>query len=109
VLSQEYPDLEYTVIDGGSTDATLSLLERYEHSLQWISEADHGQPQAINKGLRLATGEVLGFLNAEDIYEAGALRTVGAFFASHPRARWASGDCRMIDPHGAEIRRLVTA
>jgi glycosyltransferase involved in cell wall biosynthesis len=101
VLSQEYLDLEYIVIDGGSTDATLSLLGRYEHSLRWISEADYGQSQAINKGLRLASGEVMGFLNADAIYEAGALRKVGAFFSSHPRAL---GIWRLPDDRSARGR-----
>ncbi len=107
VLSQEYPDLEYIVMDGGSTDGTLDVLGRYDGRVQWRSEKDRGQSHAINKGFRMASGEVLAFLNSDDVYEPGALRKVGAFFASHPEAAWVTGKCRNIDQEGREIRRAV--
>jgi glycosyltransferase involved in cell wall biosynthesis len=108
VLNQDYPDLEYLVMDGGSTDGTLDVLRRYDGRLQWTSEEDRGQSHAINKGFRRATGEVLAFLNSDDLYEPGALRKVGDFFASHPQAAWLTGRCRNVDHAGREIRRPVT-
>ena len=108
VLDQGYPDLEYIVIDGGSTDQTLEVLQKYGNSLRWISEPDRGQAHALNKGLRLTTGEIIGFLNSDDVYEPGALFKVGRFFAAHPRASWLTGRCRTVDLDGKEIRRPIT-
>jgi glycosyltransferase involved in cell wall biosynthesis len=108
VLSQEYPKLEYFVIDGGSTDNTLEILQKYTGSINWISERDSGQSHAINKGFALATGDVLAYLNADDIYEKGALHTVGRYFSNHPDAYWVTGRCKFIDPKGYEIRKLAT-
>ena len=76
VLSQDYPDLEYIVMDGGSTDGTLDVLKQYDGRLHWTSEPDRGQSHAINKGLRQASGEILAFLNSDDLYEPGALMKV---------------------------------
>jgi glycosyltransferase involved in cell wall biosynthesis len=107
VRDQGYPNLEHIVVDGGSTDGTLEVL-RGSDGLRWISEADEGRPDAANKGVRMASGEVIGFLNADDRYEPGALQTVGEAFARHPHAMWATGYCRIIDGDGGEIRALVT-
>ncbi len=108
VLSQNYPNLEYIVMDGGSTDGTLQILKRYEGKLRWFSERDRGQSDAINKGMRLATGDVLAFLNSDDTYEPGGLLRVGCYFADHPEAKWLTGRCRTIDCDSAEIRKMVT-
>lgn len=108
VLGQGYPDLDYIVMDGGSTDGTLDILRSYGDRLRWISEPDRGQSHAINKGLALATGEILTYLNADDLYASGALRTVGAFFARHPEVAWATGRCTMVDAAGREIQRLFS-
>lgn len=72
VLEQDYPRIEHIVVDGGSTDETLEILERHEHLL-WVSEPDDGQAAAINKGFRMAGGEILGWLNADDFYLPGAV------------------------------------
>jgi glycosyltransferase involved in cell wall biosynthesis len=104
VLAQGYPNLQYIVIDGGSTDGTIAILRRYSQQLTWLSEPDHGQAAAINKGLRLATGDIVAFLNSDDLYEPGALTAVGHFLASNPRAAWLSGLCVNIDESGSEIR-----
>jgi glycosyltransferase involved in cell wall biosynthesis len=96
VLGQEYPNLEYIIIDGGSTDGTVEIIKGYLGRLQWISERDNAQSDAINKGLRISTGEVVAFLNSDDIYEPGALEKVGQFFAKHREAKWVTGKCHTI-------------
>jgi glycosyltransferase involved in cell wall biosynthesis len=108
VLDQGYPDLEYFVVDGGSSDNTVQILERYGDRIWWRSEPDSGQSDAINKGLRRATGEIVAFLNADDTYEPGALDRVAAFFRENPDAKWAYGKCRIIDAADREIRRPIT-
>jgi len=107
VREQGYPRLEHVVVDGGSTDGTLEAL-RAAPDVRFISEPDEGRPDAANKGVGMATGEVIGFLNADDRYESGALRAVGEALAGEPRAMWATGYCRIVDGAGAEIRQPVT-
>jgi len=107
VLSQDYPNLEYIIVDGCSTDSTLEILQAYQDQLTWISEPDRGQTEAINKGLKMASGEVLAYLNSDDLYLPGALHKVGAYFAENPHANWLSGYCQNIDGNGHPIRRLI--
>src|SRR5271169_2586773 len=77
VLEQGYARLEYLVIDGGSTDDSVDIIRRYEHRLAyWVSERDRGQVHAINKGLERSTGEIVAFLNSDDLYLPGALAAV---------------------------------
>ena len=109
VLNQGYPNLEYIVMDGGSTDGTLDVLRSYGDWITWVSEKDRGQSHAINKGLQMATGDVIAYLNSDDLYESGALWKVGEFFASHPEAAWLTGRCRTIDQEGREMRKAITA
>jgi len=108
VLTQNYPRLEYFVIDGGSTDGTIDILKRYENYLTWISEPDKGQVDAINKGIRKSTCEIIAYLNSDDYYEPGALLTVGSFFQTHPKVKILTGKCKNVDVHGIEYRPLVT-
>lgn len=108
VLGQEYPHLDYIVIDGGSTDGTLDILRQYEDRLRWVSGPDSGQSDAINKGLRMANGEILAYLNSDDTYADNALMTVGRRFAAEPTALWITGRCRIIDEHDREIRGPIT-
>jgi glycosyltransferase involved in cell wall biosynthesis len=108
VLGQGYPDLEFIVVDGGSSDGTIEILERYGSDLIWTSEPDRGQSDAINKGLRRATGSVVAFLNSDDTYAPGALHTVAEFFETHPETMWGYGKCRIIDERDREIRRPIT-
>jgi glycosyltransferase involved in cell wall biosynthesis len=108
VRAQDYAgELEHLVIDGASTDGTVALLERA--GVRFVSGPDRGLAHAMNKGIELARGEVIGELNADDVYEPGALAAVGAAFAAHPRAEWVTGRCNIIDGDGREIRRAVTA
>lgn len=98
VLEQDYPAIEYIIIDGGSTDGSLEIIRRYERRLaQWISEPDSGQAEAINKGLRLATGEIVAWLNSDDVYLPGALREAAEAFARNPGAGLVYGDGIMVD------------
>jgi len=109
VLSQNYPNLDYIVMDGGSSDNTLEVLERYSGRLKWVSEKDNGQTSAINKGLRMANGEIMAYLNADDLFLPGTLFKVARIFMEHPEVLWVTGLCRIIDEDNREIRRLITA
>ena len=108
VFSQEYENLEYIIVDGLSTDETLSILEKYSDKVSWISEKDSGQTNAINKGLRLATGEIIGYLNSDDILLPNALKSIAQIFLENPTAMWATGKCLIIDEDSKSIRRFIT-
>ncbi len=108
VLNQDYPLVEYIVMDGGSTDGTVEILQKYGDRTIWKSEKDNGQSEAINKGLRMATGDVVAFLNSDDTYEPRALSKVADFFEKNPGTRWVYGKCRIIDAEDVEIRRPIT-
>jgi len=108
VQEQDYSNLEHIIVDGGSTDGTLSILERYEGKIRWISEKDKGQADAVNKGLQKTTGEIIGWLNSDDLYLPGTLWKVARFFQGHPGVSWLYGGCRIIDEEGREIRKWIT-
>lgn len=108
VLSQKYPNLEYLIMDGGSADDTLRILKKYKKSLIWISEKDNGQSDAINKGLKKSTGEIITYLNADDLLSSDSLWKVGEFFQNHKDAMWLTGKCLIIDEKGNRIRNFVT-
>ncbi len=106
VLDQGYPNLEYIVIDGGSTDGSVDILRRYADQLTyWVSEKDRGQADAINKGMARATGELRAYLNSDDIYLAGALEQVARAYRENPRGDLFHGVCRVIDEQGQPIGR----
>src|SRR3989344_6836696 len=109
VLEQDYPNLEYLIMDGGSTDGTLKILKKYENRLNWYSGKDRGQSDAINKGLKKTSGEILAFLNSDDYYERNTLLKVGKFFQDNPNAMWVTGKCKIIDAQGVETRTVITA
>jgi glycosyltransferase involved in cell wall biosynthesis len=107
VRDQAYPvEVEHVVVDGGSTDGTLEILE--SAGVRYISEPDRGLSDAVNKGIRMARGDVIGWLNADDLYQLGALARVGKAFAERPDALWATGPCLIVGADGEEIRRAVT-
>lgn len=89
VLTQEYPNLEYIIIDGGSTDGSVDIIRQYEDQLAyWISEPDAGQYEAINKGFAQSTGEIMGWLNSDDMYFPWALKTVASIMSDCPQIEW---------------------
>jgi glycosyltransferase involved in cell wall biosynthesis len=93
VLLQGYPNLEYIVMDGGSTDETLEILERYDPWIDyWVSESDDGQADAIQKGLEEATGDIEAYLNSDDVLFPGALEEVARTLTQNPDAAWGTGD-----------------
>jgi glycosyltransferase involved in cell wall biosynthesis len=102
-------ELEYRVIDGGSTDGTLDVLRDYGSRVTWISEADRGQVDAINKGLAAATGDVVGWLNSDDVLMPGALARVASAFEAQPAREWIHGRCVIIDEHDRVVRRWISA
>lgn len=99
---------EYIVIDGGSTDGTLDILKKYADRIRWISEKDTGQSDALNKGIKMATGDIIAYLNSDDIYYPGALQKVVDQFSNHPDKKWFYGMARMIDDHDIEIRKWIS-
>lgn len=89
VLEQEYPNLEYIIIDGGSTDGSQEIIRKYENDLAfWCSEKDAGHYDGVNRGFSHATGEVLAWINSDDLYCPWALRTVGSVFRKFSEVRW---------------------
>lgn len=110
VLEQDYPDIEYMIVDGGSTDGSVEIIQKYAHRLKWwVSEPDKGQTDAINKGFTRADGQVLAWLNSDDTYQPGALREAVNFLSEHPDVGMVYGDTNFIDEHGAVIGRFPAA
>jgi glycosyltransferase involved in cell wall biosynthesis len=108
LLAQDIEGLEYMVMDGGSTDETISILKRYEHQCPWVSERDRGPSDAINKGFRLSSGPVLGWLNSDDIYYPGALKAALDFFEQHPDVDLVYGDTNLIDANDEFLGKYPT-
>jgi glycosyltransferase involved in cell wall biosynthesis len=105
VFSQSYPNFEYFIIDGGSTDDSVAIIRRHEHRLAyWTSEPDRGQADAINKGWRRATGEILAYINSDDTYCSGALRFVAEAFVRDPEVGLVYGRCNVIDEQSTVLR-----
>jgi glycosyltransferase involved in cell wall biosynthesis len=97
VLSQNVQALQFVVFDGGSTDGTLDILKRYEDRLKWVSQPDKGQADAVNQGITATDGEVIGWLNSDDINYPGALQRVLTFFSEHPDVDVVYGKADYID------------
>jgi glycosyltransferase involved in cell wall biosynthesis len=110
VLSQDYPRIEYIVVDGGSTDGSLEIIRKYASRLQWwTSEKDRGQGEAINKGFARANGEILAWLNSDDTYYPGAVSAAVAALERYPGCGLIYGDADYIDEDGRVIGRFPAA
>jgi len=107
VKGQNYRNYQHIIVDGGSTDGTLDILEKYKNEITYISEKDSGQANAINKGLRMASGEILAFINSDDYYLPNTFNTIVGAFRKNT-ASWLVGDYKIIDEHGHEIQNFVT-
>jgi len=104
VLRQDYSPLEYIIVDGGSTDGSLDIIQRYSDRLSWwVSERDQGQTDAINKGFAHAQGEILAWLNSDDTYLPGAITEAVQFLQAHPDIGMVYGDANLVDQQGAVI------
>ena len=100
VLDQDYAKIEYIVMDGGSSDNTLSVLEKYESRIKWISQPDNGQSDAINKGWQMATGDILAWINSDDAYTPGAVNAAVKKFVEHPNVGMVYGNSYKVDING---------
>jgi glycosyltransferase involved in cell wall biosynthesis len=98
VINQDYENFEYIVVDGGSTDGSVDIIRSYSDKIDvTIVERDNGQSNAINKGFRIASGEVLCWVNSDDLLWPGALKTVGEYFTKNADCQWLLGNCRFTD------------
>jgi glycosyltransferase involved in cell wall biosynthesis len=104
VLEQDYPRIEYIVIDGASIDGSVEIIKKYGKQLAyWVSEKDSGQAEAINKGFSRATGEIVAWLNSDDFYFPGAIKSAVKAFVSHPEVGLVYGDTVAVDEKGEAI------
>lgn len=104
VLSQNYPNLEYIIMDGGSTDSSLDIIRKYESQLAyWVSEKDKGMYDAIKKGFEHSTGEIMGWINSDDILYPHSLFVLAELFNSFPQTNWLTGLSSHIDEEGKTI------
>ncbi len=110
VLAQDYPQIEYFVIDGGSTDGSVDIIRQYADRLAgWVSEKDRGQTDALNKGFARANGQVLAWLNSDDTYQPGAVSEAVAALQAHPEAAMVYGDGNFIDENDHVIGKFPSA
>src|SRR5215217_1674 len=110
VLSQDYPRIEYLIVDGGSTDDTVNIIKKYENKIAgWTSEKDGGQTDAINKGLARVTGDILAWINSDDTYEPGAVSAAVKYLQEHPEVGMVYGDCNFINENGIVIGKFNSA
>jgi glycosyltransferase involved in cell wall biosynthesis len=107
VITQDYPHLEYWIIDGGSQDGSLEVIHKYANWVTgWISEPDQGQADAINKGFRLAKGEIMAWINSDDLYRPHAIHRAVAVLQSHPEVGLVYSDVDSIDARGVLFNRM---
>src|SRR5690348_14672359 len=98
VLTQDYPRIEYMIVDGGSTDGSIEVIKKHQSKLAWwVSEQDHGQTDAINKGFNRANGEILAWLNSDDTYHPQAVAEAVKYLIEHPEVGMVYADCNFID------------
>ncbi|MFH1727657.1 MAG: glycosyltransferase family 2 protein [Pseudomonadota bacterium] len=103
VLNQNYQNFEHIIIDGDSKDETIEILKKYDH-LNWISEKDTGQAEAINKGFKMASGDIIAWLNSDDYYEPGTFTKIAKLIDCEKDRHVAMGDCNLVDEKGKFMR-----
>ncbi|MEI6294028.1 MAG: glycosyltransferase family 2 protein, partial [Methanomicrobiales archaeon] len=104
VLNQKYPNLEYIIMDGGSTDNSVDIIRKYEDKIAfWESKPDSGQADAIYRGFDLASGDIIGWINSDDYYLDGALHIVANNFKKYPKIDWLAGNGIIVDEQGFEL------
>jgi glycosyltransferase involved in cell wall biosynthesis len=109
VLAQDYPNIEYIIVDGGSKDETVDIIKKYEGKLAWwVSEKDNGHADALNKGFSHASGDILAWLNSDDIYFPGAVSEAVAFLTAHPEVGMVYADANLIDDEGKAIGKFAS-
>ena len=109
VLNQNYPNLEYIIIDGGSTDNSVDIIKKYEDRITfWESKPDNGQADAIYRGFERARGDIIAWINSDDYYLEGALKTVGNYFTKYPSIDWLAGNGIMVDKDNHELLKCYT-
>lgn len=110
VLGQDYPRIEYIIVDGGSTDGSVDVIKKYAGRLAWrVSEQDKGQTDAINKGFNRANGEILAWLNSDDTYNPGAISEAVKYLIENPEVAMVYADCNFIDEEGQVIGKFNSA
>jgi glycosyltransferase involved in cell wall biosynthesis len=109
VLEQDYPRIEYIVMDGGSTDGSVDIIKKHQDKIQfWVSEQDKGQTDAINKGFNRATGDILAWLNSDDTYNPKAVGEAVKFLMDNPDVAMVYADCNFIDERGNVIGKFAS-
>ncbi len=107
VLTQDYPNIEYIIVDGASKDHSVDVIRKYEdHLAWWVSEKDKGHADALNKGFSHATGDILAWLNSDDLYHPGAVSEAVAFLVDHPEVGMVYGDANLINDSSEYIGRF---
>ncbi|MDP1548484.1 MAG: glycosyltransferase family 2 protein [Anaerolineales bacterium] len=110
VLEQDYPRIEYIIMDGGSTDSSVDVIKKHEAKIKaWVSEQDQGQTDAINKGFNRASGDILAWLNSDDTYHPKAVGEAVMFLMDNPDVAMVYADCNFIDEQGRVIGRFSSA
>jgi len=110
VLEQDYPHIEYIIVDGGSTDGSVDVIKKYAGRLAWwVSEQDKGQTDAINKGFNRASGEILAWLNSDDTYNPGAVSAAVKYLTENPDVAMVYADCNYINEQGGVIGKFNSA
>lgn len=112
IVEQDYKNYELIIQDGGSTDGSVKIIEEYAKKypklISWVSKKDKGQVDAINKGMKKAKGEILAYINADDVYKKGAFKIVAQTYRTNPNAIWFAGKGKIIDKNGNERSKWVT-
>lgn len=102
VVDQDYPNIEYFIMDGGSTDGSVDIIKKYAKKypqiIKWQSKHDNGQVDAINQGISKSTGEIVAYINSDDYYLPKSFQAVAKYFHNHPKSLWLVGNCRVSDP-----------